>query len=60
MAFWICAIGLPLVAGLHRYAASYGYRGVSRRQAWGEAWRTAAMLAIFTGLFAIAKLTEID
>ncbi len=58
MAFWIAVFSLPLIAGLHRYAASYGYRGVSRAQAWDEAWKTAAMVSIFSGLFIAAKLYE--
>jgi hypothetical protein len=58
MAFWIAALSLPLIAGFHRYAASYGYRGVSRSQAWDEAWKTAAATSVFSVLFIAVKLVS--
>jgi hypothetical protein len=54
MTLWIAAFGLPFVGGLHRYAMSYGYRGVSRAQAWGEAWRVAVILGAIVALCVMA------
>lgn len=54
--FWIAAISLPLIGGMHRFAVSYGYRGVSRWQAVGEAYRVALMLAVISALFVCAHL----
>ena len=31
------AIGFPPVAALHAYSVEYGYRGVTRAEAWGKA-----------------------
>lgn len=56
--FWLAVMGLPLIGGLHRFVASYGYRGVSKCVAWDEAWKTAAMLSVFSLLFAWAKVLE--
>lgn len=55
-AFWIAVCSVPIVGGFHRYAVSYGYRGASRAQALGEAYRVATMLAVCCGLFAVAKM----
>lgn len=56
LSFWIAAAILPIVGGLHRFAASYGYRGASRAVAMAEAYRVAAMLAILSALFVCVRL----
>lgn len=56
-AFWIAAISLPFIGAVHRYASSYGYRGVSRRVAFGEAWRVGVALTIVTWLYVFVVVT---
>jgi hypothetical protein len=48
--FWIALLTLPVMAGLYRYAVSYGYRGWSREKAFADAITvTITMAAIATG-----------
>jgi hypothetical protein len=46
MEFWIAAVALPVIGGLHRYACSLGYRNATHTFAFREAARVSAMLAI--------------
>lgn len=55
--FILAAVATPIVGGLHRYSASYGYRGVSRAVAWGEGWRVAAMISICESPFVVLAAT---
>ncbi len=50
---WIAACTLPLVGGLHRYAVSYGYRGVSRKTALLEAWWVGTCLSVISVLYVV-------
>jgi len=54
--FYIAAASLPFIGALHRYAVSYGFRGVSRRVAWGEAWRLGAVLTVVSVFAVVTKL----
>lgn len=54
--FWVAAVCLPFIGALHRYAASYGYRGVSKREAFAEAWRVGVMLAVITFLYVVVTV----
>ena len=52
----LAAIALPFVGGLHRFAVSYGYRGLDRREAFREAVMTALGLAAFSALYGLIRL----
>ncbi len=58
MAFWIAAVLAPFVAGLQRYAVTYGYGGVSRSEARKNAKDGFVAGALFSALFIAAKLAE--
>lgn len=56
VSFWIAAVSLPFVGGLHRLAASYGYRGIEWSAAVQEAWRVGVMLTIISALIVLLVL----
>lgn len=44
--FWIAAVALPLIAGMQSFAINYGYRGMSRTEAFAKAREVVILLAI--------------
>ncbi|MCB1466677.1 MAG: hypothetical protein KDK08_05940 [Rhizobiaceae bacterium] len=48
------AIGFPPVAALHAYSVEYGYRGVTRAEAWGKAKSVLIGAAIVSILVLVA------
>jgi hypothetical protein len=50
----IAAVSIPLIGALHRFASSYGYRGLSRREAMHEAAGVGALLAIVMLIVVVA------
>jgi len=56
--FWLAVLALPSVGALHRYAVSYGFRGVTHAQAFGEACRVAMMLGLVSAAFAMRRFAQ--
>jgi hypothetical protein len=44
--FWIAGVALPLIAGMQSFAINYGYRGMSRTEAFAKAREVVILLAI--------------
>lgn len=48
----ICSVALPLIAGVHRFAVDYGYRGLDRDRARDNALEVGAIVfAICAALY---------
>jgi hypothetical protein len=46
---WI-AVALPLIAGIQSFAVNYGYRGVSRTEAFAKAREVVILVAIIEAI----------
>jgi hypothetical protein len=44
--FWIAAVALPFIAGMQSFAINYGYRGMSRTEAFAKAREVVILLVI--------------
>jgi hypothetical protein len=49
-AMYLAATALPIIAGLHRYAVSYGYRGSTRAQALEDAGKVAVVVGTIVAI----------